>query len=502
VEITGRFYVLPESKEKTFVILLDDIVRSCCDILFSIFDFDEFHSYTVKLTRDSELDLETDLEEDLLEQIARSLKKRKKGQPTRFVYDERIPDEMLQFLIRKLKLSSRGLIPGGRYHNFKDFKDFPDSSHPQLKYGAQSPGLIKRLEQEKRMFDVITRGDIILHHPYQSFDYIIRFMREAALDPAVRSIQITLYRVARKSNIVRALINAVKNGVKVTVFMELQARFDEEDNIYWAKKLDEAGATVYYGKPGQKIHCKMCLVTRKEGQETVLYGHLSTGNYNRITAKLYCDHGLLTKDPRLTKDMANIFKHLNTPEKLKVPKHLLLAPVNMKQRFMDMISREIQHKKSGKDSYIIGKMNSLVDSEIITKLYEASNAGVRIQLIIRGICCLVPGRKGQSENIMVTSIIDRYLEHARIYIFANGGDEELYLSSADWMTRNLEHRVETAFPILDENCKNEIKKILEIQLRDNCKAREINEEQNNPYKLSRKAPVRAQPETQTYISHL
>lgn len=502
VEITGRFYVIPDAGDKTFVILLDDVVRSCCDILFSIFDYDEFHSYTVKLTRDAELDVDHDMDVDYLERISQSLKKRKSGLPTRFVYDERIPKEMLEFLIRKLKLSSRGLIPGGRYHNFKDFRDFPDVPNPRLKYPAQLPGLIKRLEHEKRMFDVISRGDIILHHPYQSFDYIIRLMREAALDPSVRSIQITLYRVARKSNIVQALINAVKNGVKVTVYMELQARFDEEDNIYWARKLDEAGAKVYYGKPGQKIHCKMCLIERKESNEYVYYGHLSTGNYNRITAKLYCDHGLLTKDPRLTADMAAIFKHLNTPEKLKAPKNMLLAPVNMKQRFLEMIDREIHHKRAGKEAYILCKMNSLVDGEIITKLYEASNAGVKIRLVIRGICCLVAGKKGQSENITVTSIIDRYLEHARIYIFANGGQEQIYLSSADWMTRNLDHRIETAFPIFDSDCQAEIKKIMEIQLSDNFKAREINEEQNNPYKVSRKASVRAQSETQMYINSL
>jgi len=502
VEIVGRFYVIPSKDKNTYVILLDDIVRCCCDILFSIFDNDDYHSYTVKLTRDAELDLDSELKSDLLEKLIESLKKRKKGIPTRLVYDERIPKEMLDFLIRKLKLSSRGLIPGGRYHNFKDFKDFPDIKDSKLKYPNNPTAHIMALDGEKRMFDVITRHDVILHHPYQSFDYIIRLMREAALDSSVKTIQITLYRVAKKSNIVQALINAVRNGVDVIVYMELQARFDGEDNIYWAKKLDEAGAKVYYGKPGQKMHCKMCLISRKEKNKIELYGHLSTGNYNRITSRLYCDHGLLTKDKRLTEDMKNIFAQLNTPEKLVAPKHLLLAPLNMKSKFMALVDQEIKNKKNGNPAYIICKMNSLEDGEIITKLYEASNAGIDINLIVRGICCLVPGMKGQSENIKVISIIDRYLEHARIYIFGNNGDEKIYLASADWMTRNLENRIETAFPLYNHDCKKQIRKIIDIQLNDNSKARVINVEQNNPYIINTKIMKRAQIETQIYLNNL
>lgn len=501
VDVLGRFYVIPSNDNNIYIILIDDIIRCCCDILFSIFDYDEFHSYTIKLTRDAELDLESELNSNLLEKLIESLKKRKKGTPTRLVYDERIPKEMLNFLIRKLKLSSRGLIPGGRYHNFKDFKDFPDVKNEKLKFSQVSPARILALESEKRMFDSISKGDIILHHPYQSFDYIIRLMREAALDPSVKSIQITLYRVAKKSNIVKALINAVRNGVEVIVYMELQARFDEEDNIYWAQKLDEAGATVYYGKTGQKIHCKMCLITRKEKGKLALYGHMATGNYNRITSKLYCDHGLLTKDKRLTEDMKKIFSNLHQPELLESPKYILLAPNNMKSKFISYIEQEIKNIKQGKQAYIICKMNSLVDGEIITKLYEASTAGVKIQLIIRGICCLVPGMAGQSENIKVISIIDRFLEHARVYIFANDGNEIIYLASADWMTRNLNNRIETAFPILNSECKKQIKKIMEIQLADNVKAREINIEQNNPYILASKIPHRAQLETQTYLNN-
>jgi polyphosphate kinase len=283
--------------------------------------------------------------------------------------------------------------------------------------------------------------------------------------------------------------------------MELQARFDEEDNIYWAQKLDEAGATVYYGKTGQKIHCKMCLITRKEKGKLALYGHMATGNYNRITSKLYCDHGLLTKDKRLTEDMKKIFSNLHQPELLESPKYILLAPNNMKSKFISYIEQEIKNIKQGKQAYIICKMNSLVDGEIITKLYEASTAGVKIQLIIRGICCLVPGMAGQSENIKVISIIDRFLEHARVYIFANDGNEIIYLASADWMTRNLNNRIETAFPILNSECKKQIKKIMEIQLADNVKAREINIEQNNPYILASKIPHRAQLETQTYLNN-
>jgi polyphosphate kinase len=495
-EILGRFYILPKKDNKTYIILLDDVIRSSMHLLFSIFEYDEFHSYTIKVTRDAELEMDTELSDNLIEKLTEGIKKRKKGQPVRFVYDERIPQEMLKFLVRKLKLSSRSLIPGGRYHNFKDFSDFPTVGAKHLVYKRFIPQPVEALDKERILFNAIAKRDYIINHPYQSFDYVIRMLREAAIDPLVKYIKITLYRVAKHSNIVQALINAVKNGVKVTVFMELQARFDEESNIYWTNKLIEAGAVVYFGKIRQKIHAKMCLIGRKGKGKDIHYGHLSTGNYNRVTARIYCDHALLTADERLTSEMIKIFDHLNSPDKLPKTEHFLLAPINMKDRFIEFIRNEASNAAQGKPAYIIAKMNSLVDTEIINELYKASQVGVKINLIVRGICCLVPGAKGLSDHIKVISIIDRFLEHARVYIFANGGDERLYLSSADWMTRNLSHRIETAFPVYNVQCKNEIMSIINLQLADSQKAREINTMQNNPYLAAKsKNPVRSQTET-------
>ncbi len=502
VDACGRFIVLPKKEGKTFVILLDDVIRSNMHRVFSIFDFDEFHAYTVKLTRDAELDMDYDLSENLMEKLSKSLLNRKKGDPTRLVYDERIPNEMLEMLIRRLKVSRRGLIPGGRYHNFKDFINFPKVGHAKLSYPEFVPAPIVSLDKEKRMFDAISKHDYILHHPYQSFNYLIRLLREAAIDPAVQTIHITLYRVAKYSNVANALINAVKNGVKVTVFMELHARFDEESNIYWTNKLQEGGATVYFGKPGQKIHSKICLITRKENGKMARYAHLSTGNYNRITARLYCDSGLLTKDKRLTSEIEEIFMRMPTPEYLKETKHLLLAPVNMKKKYLELVQKEIVIAKKGGRGRIIAKMNSLVDDEMINSLYEASKAGVKIDLIIRGICCLVPGVPGLSENIRTISIIDRLLEHSRVYIFGNGGKEIIYMSSADWMTRNLEHRIELAFPLYDEECRKQIRTIIDLQLMDCNKARRINETQNNPYVLRKTLPVQSQADILTYLKGL
>jgi polyphosphate kinase len=500
-----RFYILPRTDENTYILFIDDVIRSSLKDIFAIFDYDTFEAYTVKLTRDADFVLENEdndvFKETLLDKIQKSIKQRSKGVPTRFVYDNDLPKSMLDLLIHKLQLKNVNLIPGGRYHNFKDFMDFPKVGNINDYYPPMPQMPVPELEAARTIFDVVQEKDFVLHHPYQSFDYLIRMLREAAIDPKVRSIRITLYRVAKYSNVVNALINAVKNGKKVTVLMELQARFDEEHNIYWTNQLQEAGARVHFGKPGQKVHCKLCMISREEDGKLVKYAHLSTGNYNGVTARLYCDHGLFTKDTRITSDIENMMDLLfQGPRKHKFG-HLLVAPDHMIRQFMELIDKEIAHAKAGKPAYIIAKMNSLMDDGVVRKLYEASKAGVNIQLIVRGICTLVPGVRGLSENIHVISIIDRLLEHARIYIFGNAGDEKIYLSSADWMTRNLYRRVECAFPIYDETCRQQIRDIINIQLKDNTKARIIDYDFDNKY--VQKAPgskeIRAQYATYAYL---
>lgn len=474
--IVSRFFTLPQQQGDTHIVLLEDIIRLNLKRIFSIFDFSSFEAYIVKITRDAEYEIssdENDYQVNLLDKLQKSLKQRSKGIPTRFVFDEAMPKEMLELLIKKLDLRNVNLIPGSRYHNFKDFMDFPKVGNPALYYPALKQIPVKRLDKAQILFDEINRQDVLLHMPYHSFDYLIRLLREAAIDPGVTTILITLYRVAKNSNVVNALINAVKNGKKVVVLMELQARFDEESNIYWTNQLQEAGAQVHFGKPGQKVHAKICLIYRRENGKLVKYAHLSTGNYNGVTARVYSDFCLFTKDPRITDEVDYLTDYLFVNIKRTQYKHLLIAPDFMKRQFIQLIEKETQLAKMGKQAAIFAKMNSLVDTDVIKKLYEASNAGVKIRLIIRGICCLVPGIKNSSENIEVISIIDRFLEHARIYIFHNEGDPKIYLASADWMTRNLTNRIECAFPVYEKEAAKTILDIMELQWNDSCKARKI-----------------------------
>ncbi len=474
--IISRFFTLPEFENSQHIILLENIIRINLKRIFSIFDYQDFESYIIKLTRDAEFELsndETDYSTNLLDKIQKSLKQRSKGVPTRFVYDEAMPKDMLELLIKKLELKNVNLIPGGRYHNFKDFMDFPQVGKKEDYFPALKPLLVPVLEEEKRMFDAISKKDVMLHHPYQSFDYLIRFLREAAIDPNVSTILITLYRVAKHSNVVNALINAVKNGKKVMVLMELQARFDEESNIYWTSQLQEAGAQVHFGKAGQKVHSKLCLIYRRENQKIVKYAHLSTGNYNGVTARIYSDFSLFTKDAHITDEIEALTDILFVNLKRSGFKHLLIAPDFMKQQFLELIDQEANNAKAGKPSFIKAKMNSLVDTEIIKKLYDASNAGVKIQLIVRGICCLVPGIEGSSKNIEAKSIIDRFLEHTRLFIFCADGKNKTYLSSADWMSRNLMNRIEVAFPVYDKDHKKTLLDVFDLQWNDPIKARKI-----------------------------
>jgi polyphosphate kinase len=499
-KLKKRFYLLKEEGGTTYVMFIDDIIRANLDVIFSSIDYDHYEAYTIKLTRDAEIDIESDLSVDIVDNMRNSLKLRKKGEPVRLIYDNEIPGDLLKFINQKLKIKPEELIPGQRYHNFRDFISFPNIKKLNLKYKSVDPLFIKELDNARSIFDVIKTKDVLLSHPYQPFTYVIRLLREAAIDPDVTTIKITLYRVAENSNVVNALINAVKNGKKVIVLMEIKARFDEEHNIFWSNKLKEEGATVIYGIPGYKVHTKLCIIERKENKVSNYYAHMGTGNYNGDTAKIYCDHSVLTSNKKLTSEINKVFTFILDfkPEKYKF-NQLIVSPINMRSKFIDMIDNEIAHKKSGNPAYIKFKMNSLVDEQMIDKLYEASRAGVKVDLIIRGICCLNPDYSSVKNPINIISIVDKFLEHARIYIFGNGGKEKIYMGSADLMTRNIDNRVEVTFPVLDSTIKNDLRALFDIQQSDNTKARIIDTYQINDYKPTKVPTIRSQEEFYNYL---
>jgi len=482
----NRFLVLPDSNDLRFIILLDDIIRYCLDELFFIFKYDTIEAYTIQLTRDAELDIDPNVSEKFIEVLSKSLQSRSKGKPMRLLYDSDIPLDMLNFLVSSMSLNNSLLIPGNRYHNFKDFIAFPNVGGPNLEYAPLPPLPVEGLDLTSSIFNQIAKRDYLIHLPYQSFDYIIHFLREAAIDPKVTEIYITLYRLAENSKIINALINAAQNGKKVHCLIEVKARFDEEANIYWSNRLQEGGVSVNYGLLAYKVHSKICLVCRKEKGRMVYYANLSTGNYNEKSARTYCDHSLFTVHKGITADLKRVFKGLERKAFYKDYRFIITSPLEMRDTIYALIDKEIHYAKLGKDASMTLKMNSLSDEGMILKLYEASNAGVNIQLIVRGMCCLVPNQPGFSENIKIISIVDRFLEHARVWIFNHGGDEKIYLSSADWMTRNIDRRMEVGFPILDQHLKEEIKAIIDIQLQDNTKARIINAANENKYVKRRK----------------
>ena len=501
-DANSRFLVLPESGTLRFIIMLDDVIRYSLADLFSIFNFDTFDAFTIKLTRDAELDLDNDLGEKFIDIISKSLKQRVKGKPVRFVFDKDILPDMLNFLVRKIGLKKQSLIPGARYHNFKDYIKFPNVGRAELEYRPIIPLPLEDIPMGASFFSVLKKKDILLHVPYQSFDYVVHFLREAAIDSHVKSIKITLYRLAINSRIINALINAARNGKNVQVMVELKARFDEEANIFWTNRLEDEGIKVLTEIPGLKVHSKICLITRREGNKEVLYAHLATGNYNEKTSRIYSDQSFFTSDKRITTELNTLFKEINDGILKNSYTHLLVAPIDLRKRVIQLIDSEIKYAKAKKPASIILKLNSLVDEQIIERLYEASRAGVKIQLIIRGICCLVPGLKKYSENIRVISILDKFLEHSRIYLFNNGGRNLCFLSSADMMTRNLDRRLEVAFPIYDKKLIKELKNIIDIQLHDNTKARIIDKHNSNVYQVSDKnRNYRAQNDIYNYLKH-
>ena len=499
----NRFVVLPSNSEKQYIILLDDVIRYNLNNIFNIFDYESISAHMIKITRDAQLEFDSDLSKSLIEKISSSVKERRVGEPVRFVYDQAIGKDTLEFFLKGMKIdSSDSIIPGGRYHNRRDYMNFPNLGRYDLLYRENVPLPVPGLSLEGSILEKIKKKDYLLYAPYQSFSYIIKFLREAALDPKVASIKITLYRLAKNSQIVSSLINAAKNGKKVTVQIELQARFDEESNISYSEQMQTEGIELIFGVKGLKVHSKICVIERIEDGRVKRYGFISTGNFNENSAKVYTDVTLFTSNVEILKDAAKIFDFFDVNYRVHRYKHLIVSPHYTRSRFNKLIDREILNALSGKEAYIKLKMNSISDFKMTDKLYEASKAGVKVQLIIRGICCLIPGVKGLSENIEAISIVDNYLEHSRIYIFGNAGNPEVFISSADFMTRNLDARVEVTCPIYDPEIRKELIETFEIGWKANVKARIHSADLLNRYrKRGDEKPFRAQQEMYNYYQN-
>ena len=497
-----RFYRMKEDSDK-FVILLDDIIRLNLKNIFQIFPYDTIEAYTFKFTRDAELDLDDDISVSFFDKIEKSLKQRKKGKPVRFVYDERMPKDLLDYLLKSLNLKfGVNTIPGGKYHNFKDFSKFPSFEHPEFLYKEQKPLAHPILENKRSLIKTILNQDVLLHFPYQKFDYVVDLLREAAIDPKVVSIKINVYRVARNSQVMNALMAAIYNGKNVTVILELQARFDEENNIYWANTLKENGARVIYGLQDLKIHSKLMQIARISNRQEQLITYVGTGNFNEKTAEIYGDLSLLTSNILISREVKKVFRLLENNMERGLFKQLLVSPFNARRKIVALIDLEIKNAKNGLPSLIRLKLNNLTDRKMIEKLYEASQAGVKIEMIIRGICCLIPGVKGQSENITAISIVDRYLEHTRFMIFCNNQKPLYYISSADWMERNLDKRIEVAVPILSSELQAEIDTIFNYQWRGSVKSRLFRKDLKNVYRKAVGKPFHAQLELYNYYKNL
>ncbi|MCX6316929.1 MAG: polyphosphate kinase 1 [Bacteroidetes bacterium] len=500
----GRFTILPSpNPEEHHIILLEDIIRFNLPEIFSYFGYDQYQSHIFKVTRDAEMDIDEDISTTIIQKIEKGLKNRRKGKPVRFVYDREMDSGLLEYLVRRLNLSKRdNLIPGGRIHNFRHFMDFPEQVFKEKR--QRKKPFDHPLFTVRRVTDVILERDVMLHFPYHSFRPLIDLLREAAFDPDVTTIKITCYRLAPQSKIINALINAVRNGKEVIVMMELRARFEEEANLEWKERLEEEGAKVLVGIPNMKVHSKICVIRKRtKDNNFLLYGFVSTGNLNERTAKIYADHCLLTSSPKIMADVNRIFSYLEQPKSginfLKDCKYVLPSPGYVKSEMLRLIEEEIKQARKKKPAAITLKMNSLSDEELIMKLYEAARAGVQIKLIIRGIYCMLSESKKFEKPVHAISIVDAYLEHARVWVFHNRGKEKVYISSADWMVRNLEHRVEATCPVLHEELAHELKEILQIQLEDNVKARWLDNELSNEYVRTTKKKIRSQLETYNYL---
>jgi polyphosphate kinase len=500
--VQSRFVLLPSPPNENHIILLEDVIRFNLPEIYSYFGYDQYQSAVFKVTKDAEIDIDNDISTTLIQKIQKGLKNRRKGKPVRFIYDKEMDPGLLEFLIRKFNLSKRdNIIPGGRIHNFREFMDFPkqvfNGNSKRIK-PMDHPALI-----ENRVTDVVLQKDVMLHFPYHSFNAVIDLLREAAIDPDVTSIKITAYRMARQSKVVNALINAVRNGKQVTVMLELKARFDEEANLAWKDRLEEEGVKVLIGIPDMKVHAKVCVIRKRVADRIVQYGFVSTGNLNEDTAKVYADHCLLTSNQDIMADANRIFNYIEHYKTgthfLKACNTLLPSPIFARKELIKMIRAEAKQAIRGNPAVITAKMNSLSDEEVIGELYEAAKSGVEINLIVRGIFCVVTDSTSFDKPVKAISIVDEFLEHARVWIFHNNGKEKIFISSADWMTRNLDHRVEATCPIFDEDIRRELKDIINIQLRDNVKARSLTNELDNQYVESDGQQIRSQLETYHYL---
>tara|TARA_B100001250_G_scaffold302324_1_gene264035 strand:+ start:2404 stop:4449 length:2046 start_codon:yes stop_codon:yes gene_type:complete len=489
----NRFIVLPKINGNQYIMILDDLIRFHFKMIFNFFDYKSIESHMIKVSRNAELDMEGDLSKSYINKIIESVKERTLAEPVRLVYDKEISTETLSILMKKLLIDSTdSLIPGGRYHHRRDYMNFPELNRPDLHYKKMNPLSIKGLSLKSSIIKAIDLKDFLINTPYHTFSYVIKFLRESALDPEVKSIKITIYRLSKISNVVSSLINAARNGKKVLVQIELQARFDETNNIIYAKQLKDAGVEIIFGVPGLKVHSKICVIEKINNNIKKRYGFISTGNLNEDTASLYTDYTLFTSNQNILKEANRIFNFLQVNYKLKKYKHLIVSPHYTKNKLIKLIDNEIQNSRNNLPSGIKLKLNAITNFDIIDKLYEASNEGVKIKMIVRGICCLVPNLKNLSENIEVISIIDRFLEHSRVYIFKNSGDNSVYISSADFMTRNIENRVEVATPIYDNLLKRQINDVFDIAWHDNVKARFVNSSKANFKKSSSKNKLRSQ----------
>ena len=488
-----RFILLPQLGKKQYVMFLDDLIRYHFHIIFNFNEFTSITSHMIKVTRDAELDMEGDVSKSYINKIVESVRERVLAEPVRLVYDTDIPEDTLNLVKDLLGIDTTdSLIPGGRYHHRRDYMNFPKLKNSYLQYDKMVPVTIPGLSLENSIIKAVDKKDFLLYTPYHSFSYLIKFLREAALDPEVTTIKITIYRLSKLSNVASALINAVKNGKKVLVQIELQARFDETNNIIYAEKMRSAGVQLIFGIPGLKVHSKIGLIEKVVNGKKKRYGFISTGNFNEETAKIYTDYTLLTSNQKILKEVNKVFNFLQVHYKLKKYKHLIVSPHYTKNTVVRMINKEIENHKAGLPSGIKLKLNAITNFEMIEKLYEASCEGVQIKMIVRGICCLIPGVIGMSENIEVISIVDKYLEHPRVYIFENGGTPSVYLSSADFMTRNIENRVEVAVPIYNDILQKEILDVFEISWNDNVKARKINGSNQNIFVKNSRNEIRSQ----------
>jgi polyphosphate kinase len=492
-----RFYELSQQDGKRFYIFLDEIIRINLETIFPSFDI--LDSYSIKITRDAELRLDENANKALIRKIKKELVKRSAGIPTRFLYDNKMPKDFLEFLMYVYQLETDDLVPGGRFHNFSDFMKFPNPFAPKYENEAMPALPHLELDNFNSFFDAIDQKDYLLHFPYQSYDYVLRFFNEAAIDPYVREIKVTVYRIAANSFIANALISAARNGKKVTVLVEYKARFDEENNLKWAELMENAGVKIIYSVPGLKVHAKIALITRRNKQHQIKrYAYLGTGNFNEITARIYTDHGLFTANPDFVNELELIFRYLDRQRDKPLIKNLLVSQFNLKERFIAMIDREINNAKNALPAHIFIKVNNIEDEIMIDKLYEASQAGVKVDMIVRSICSIRPGVPNLSENITIQRIVDRYLEHTRVFVFHNNAQPEYYLSSSDWMYRNLNSRIEVGFPILHPAHIEELNKYIQMQWNDDVKAGFIDADARNVRKEN-KENHRAQTEIYAWI---